>query len=566
MTKHDPMSLDYVFVREGTPTFADLIKSLPQEGSLPPSRIRDLVSGLNRISEALGYPPSDIPCDSRWLQPRLAKINPIALGMSPKTWQNAISNVRSAMVQAGLAERRIARIGDLNEAWSALWAVVLKAEDPTVPGALLRFVHFLNRIGVSPDQVGEQHALKYREALAINEIFKDPESSYRATIYGWNLARRRIAGWPDTILPLVSRQKLITRPLSDFQQSLILDVDELMLRMKDPYPFADQGPTKPLRPTTIEHYRRLLLRFASEVLDAGVATEELFDVSCLLEPSVAERGLRQMLQRKGNKTCPAISETAALLRNVARMLGAPSPVHKRLTELAAKVAVKPQLGMTPKNRARLRVLQQPEATLRLITLPDKIFADDRIKAKPFNHALAREDALAIAILLVCPIRVRSLAFLQIDKHFHRPGDGRVFLVLEEEDTKTGQPIEFELPRDVIIKLDAHLKMRCPYLCPTGTRFLFPQRDGLKPVHPTVLAGRISKRIHKVTGLEVNAHLFRHFAVMIWLDANPGGYEVARRLMGHSEVSHTINMYSGLEISSATRAFSDLVGDLKGGKR
>jgi hypothetical protein len=51
--------------------------------------------------------------------------------------------------------------------------------------------------------------------------------------------------------------------------------------------------------------------------------------------------------------------------------------------------------------------------------------------------------------------------------------------------------------------------------------------------------------------------------MNWLDANPGGYEVARRLLGHSEVSQTINMYSGLEVTSATRAFADLIGSMKG---
>lgn len=61
---------------------------------------------------------------------------------------------------------------------------------------------------------------------------------------------------------------------------------------------------------------------------------------------------------------------------------------------------------------------------------------------------------------------------------------------------------------------------------------------------------------------MNAHLFRHFAVMNWLDANPGGYEVARQLLGHSAVSHTINMYSGLEVKNATKAFSDLMANKK----
>lgn len=115
-------------------------------------------------------------------------------------------------------------------------------------------------------------------------------------------------------------------------------------------------------------------------------------------------------------------------------------------------------------------------------------------------------------------------------------------------------------------IDRHLATRSAELCPAGTVWLFPRRDGAGSVVPDQLSARIKKRVRKGTGLEVNAHLFRHFAVMNWLDANPGGYEVARRLLGHSEVSHTINMYSGLEVTSATRAFADLIEAKKGGRK
>ena len=50
--------------------------------------------------------------------------------------------------------------------------------------------------------------------------------------------------------------------------------------------------------------------------------------------------------------------------------------------------------------------------------------------------------------------------------------------------------------------------------------------------------------------------------MIYLDANPGGYEVARQMLGHSSVSRTISVYSGLETIKATQAFSAVVDDLR----
>jgi integrase len=220
--------------------------------------------------------------------------------------------------------------------------------------------------------------------------------------------------------------------------------------------------------------------------------------------------------------------------------------------------------MTRKNRDRLRKLHNDENTLRLLNLPDRLFTHPPSgKANAYTKALAREDAVAIAILLVCPVRVKNLAGIHLEQHIQRPGDGRAYLVLTEGDLKNGRPLEFELPKELIHMIDLHLTTRCPLMCPAGTPWLFPKRNGTASIQPGELSARIKKRVRKVAGLEVNAHLFRHFAVMNWLDANPGGYEVARRLLGHSEVSQTINMYSGLEVTSATRAFADLIGSMKG---
>ncbi|MEY8838341.1 tyrosine-type recombinase/integrase, partial [Cribrihabitans sp. XS_ASV171] len=294
--------------------------------------------------------------------------------------------------------------------------------------------------------------------------------------------------------------------------------------------------------------------------------EEINGLHVLVDPVMAERGLRQMLSRTGNQTAKLISETAALLRNLARILKAPDEVRDRLADLAARLATKPQTGMTRKNRDRLRALQDEKNQHRLLLLPQRIFARPIPRTSRFSALLAREDALAVAILLVCPIRIKNLAGLHLERNLQRPGDGHVYLVLEDEETKNERPVEFELPRDVVRMIDTHLATWCPELCPSATPWLFPRRDGDAPVSANALSTRLSKRINKETGLEMNAHLFRHFAVMTWLDANPGSYEVARRLLGHSAVSHTIDMYSGLEARSATRAFAELIAHKKGCRR
>lgn len=565
MTRHMPIPLDQAFVPVDAPSFGRLIKRLSDAPNLSDTRRRDMISGLRRVADALGLPEDDIPCDGRWLQPRLAKINAPMIGMKPKTWQNAVSNARSAMAHFGIVERRSRRAEDLDRFWGPLWDEVLISGDKTLPTALRRFIHFLNRMGVHPTNVCDEHATAYREALVLNEISKDPDTAYRAAVNGWNLAGDRLAEWPSTRLSLPRRAVRIALDESAFPASFTDDVETVLNKLAKPDPFDDAAPSTPRRPATIKQYRHQIKRFASHLANSGVAVETINSLQVVLDPGNAKQGLRQMLKRNDGVTNRDISQTAALLRNLARLMGLPEDQRDALASLAKKVAQPAQNGMTDRSRARLRVLQDPRHKNRLLTLPEHLFSKYRSTAQRAKmNALAREDALAIAILLVCPIRVGSLAGIDLGKHIQRPGDGRVFLVLEEEDTKTGRSIEFLLSADVVFLLDKHLATRCPYLCPAGTQFLFPKRDGSASIGPSELSSRISKRIRKETGLEVNAHLFRHFAVMNWLDANPGGYEVARRLLGHSDLSHTINLYSGLEVTSATKAFSDLVADLRGG--
>jgi integrase len=551
--------LDFAFVPKGTPMFSELITQLQADESLSETRRRDMISGLRRIAKAVNRAVDDVPAFGRWLQPRLDKLSPAAMGVTTKSWQNAVSDARSAMSQCGLVERRWGRPSDLSSDWHALWKTVLASDDPTVKNAIGRFVHFLSRHDVAPAEVRDEHAFAFLEALEVNEIYKSPETAYRAAIYGWNLAATRFPAWPQVRLFLPNRQ--IVHKLADVDLSplMLADLDALIHRLAHPDPLADDGQARARRPSTLTQYRGQMIRFASELVHSGMPAEDITDVVTMLDPDVAERGLRQMLTRTDNKTNKLIHQMAALLRNLGRITGQPEEVQKALKKLAAKLALAPQRGMTRKNRDRLRVLQDDTTMRRLLLLPEKLFnAPPAGKINPFTKALAREDAVAIAILLYCPIRIKNLAGIHLEQNLHRPGDGRVFLVLTEEEVKNERSMEFDLPPDLIRMIDTHVKTRSPELCPAGTPWLFPRRDGAGSCHSGMLARRISKRIRKTTGIEMNAHLFRHFAVMNWLDANPGGYEVARRLLGHSEVSHTINMYSGLEVKAATRQFAELV--------
>jgi integrase len=64
---------------------------------------------------------------------------------------------------------------------------------------------------------------------------------------------------------------------------------------------------------------------------------------------------------------------------------------------------------------------------------------------------------------------------------------------------------------------------------------------------------------------VNAHLFRHIGSKLFLDANPGGYEVIRRVLGHKKISTTMRFYTGFEGKAAARHFDQVIlGRLQAG--
>jgi integrase len=391
------------------------------------------------------------------------------------------------------------------------------------------------------------------------EISKSPEVATRAAANCWNLAVRRIPAWPRQTIVLPNRSNTYKLDLAKFPQSFQRDLDRYVVSLQHPDPLDAEAISAPLRPDTVRLYRSSVLRFASVLVHAQMPVAEITSLAVLVTPENAERWLRWLLERTDNAKTRGISEMAGLLRGVAkRYVRVDEAVQKKLDQMDAKLAVKPQNGMTAKNRDRLRPLDDPDTLRRLLLLPDRLFARSKTDGNLYRAALAREDAVAVAILLNCPIRRKNLMEIHLEKNLQRPGDGRVFLIFEPDEVKNDQRIEFELPKPVADMIDRHVSCRAPQLCPRGTPWLFPRRDGAQPIHLDHLGGRLKKRILKETGLQVNAHLFRHIAAKIFLDAYPGHYEALRRLLGHKELSQTINAYAGFEAGTATRLFADAV--------
>ncbi|MDM7968159.1 MAG: site-specific integrase [Paracoccaceae bacterium] len=555
----DPKNLETAFLCPGTLVFADLIAKLQADTGLTPGRQRDLISAIRRTAKALGRPLETIPADPTWLRPRIERIVPAGIGLTPKSWSNVRSDLQAALAHLGITKRPVNRKWHLSPVWAPLWDKVLASGDRTLCASLSRFVYFLSGQGVHPDEVDSAHGLAFRDALALNELSRSPEKSLTNTVSAWNLATARISDWPQQRLSAPQRQKVTKIPLDQLPEPFRQDLDAYVTSLEASDPFAIDGRLAPLQPISIQVYKARLLRFAGALVRSGLPVDALRSLSDLVVPACMEQGLRWMLAQNDGDTTASISETGQLLSGIARRYVKLTPEEqKRVDMLAQRVAMKPQHGLTEKNRTRLRPLRDPTTRRRLLTLPEQLFAQADQKNDFQSAALLRELAVAVGILLYCPIRVKNLASIHLERNLQRPGGGRSFLVFTGTEVKNKHPIELELPKRVADLIDKHCATRSPWLCTPASPWLFPARQSQGSMDPNTLSRSIFRIIRKSIGLDVNAHLFRHLAAMLYLQAHPGEYEAVRRLLGHTQLSRTLNFYAGFEADTATQLLANVV--------
>ena len=84
------------------PSLADVDRALANNGLLPPTRRRDLRSAISRVAALLCEDPARLPLDLAAIAGRLAGINPVAAGLTPKTLSNIRSDLLAAVRMSGL--------------------------------------------------------------------------------------------------------------------------------------------------------------------------------------------------------------------------------------------------------------------------------------------------------------------------------------------------------------------------------------------------------------------------------------------------------------------------------
>ena len=226
----------------------------------------------------------------------------------------------------------------------------------------------------------------------------------------------------------------------------------------------------------------------------------------LIEPLDRVRTIIRFLrERTSKKTSSHLVGVVDVLRQVAKYHCRHSDAEvDAIGNLLAKVRPEARLGMTAKNRDRLRELIRPENRGRLLTRPQDLLeqaqAPDLVPAQAGRLV---SYAVALEILLVFPLRRSNLAALHLDRnlrYFDPQRAGVSHIVVEADESKNGDPMEWPIPEESADLIARYLTRHRPAIAEPANRYLFPG-PGLKPRSAHELAQGLCKLLEREPGPE-----------------------------------------------------------------
>lgn len=555
-------------------TVADLMRLVRCDEKLTDRRRKDDLSALTRFCDLLRRHPADVSIDSRPLRESLqmlhraqsAKKHWKHQSIRPKTLNNIKARVRTIVGRSANA-LRIPKAPQ-SQNWQAAFSKLPIHPHPEAYRryVLSRFSRFASAIGVDPENVTDDFAERYRDALFTDPFIKNRPLQYRRTLLAWNWAAEHIQGWPKQRLSIARKREGYCLPMTEAPVLFLRDCDAYFDHITGRTRRPGIRRRRKIRLSSEETYRFQVQQAFSILHHKGSDVKTFTGLKDLVMPERALPVLEFFLDRNDGKPGSQSSNMLRLLLSIAKhWCRSDDRTIDELISYIPDVGYK-QVGLTEKNRALLRQFDSERNLAWVLHLPGILWRKATSGPKPSKEdALLAQSAVLIELLLMTALRRRNIAKLRLDTHIAMHRDyqrEQVFIVLSEPELKNEEPAEFRLRPESAKLLVDYITIFRPLLSSDPNGWLFP---GSKPGTHKCL-DQISRQAKKVvldrTGLRVTAHLFRHIAAKIYLGKHPEGFEVVRRFLLHRKIETTVNNYIGFGGASAARAVDDLIFELR----
>jgi integrase len=551
-----PMLAADPLLAPSVPTLATTMATIAADPTLTPTQRAQQTSAIRVFCRAVRREPSTLPAATAALRPLLRHFHPAAADLTERRWRNILSLLRQAIGRHGMPDGRLPRLMPMAPEWTALYQ---RLDGWAARAGLSHFLRYLSARGIGPADVDDAVSNAYLRFLETASLKPNPRATHQMVCHGWNRAVATLPGWPPRSLAVPRYRQTYMLPATGFPASLVAEIDQWCDRIAGKDPMADDLPRRLVTPRTAKTRAYQMRQLASALVHRGHDPANLRSLADVARLEPLREAMRFFLERAGGIATKQMVDLVAAAAAVAHhWLRVPADELRRMKALRRRILV-PRRGMTERNRAILRQFDDPRALAALFSFGPDQFAEAR-RRDDGSARTARRAAIALAVelLIWCPIRISNLIGIHLDDHIcrARSDDGPVHLAIPAGEVKNREPLEFPLLPHLARMIDDFTRHFRPRLAPPASRFLFAGKHG--HVERLTLGETITRRIFDVTGLRMNPHVFRHLGAMLYLRENPGGFEVVRRTLAHRDPSTTINAYMGLETRAATRHFDETI--------
>lgn len=522
-------------------TLRDYINRIQSDAHFPEHRRGSALSSLRCLGRWLGKGnalTSDQSLDGVELTKdtiaAIAQLAPGALGVSRKRLRNTKCDLRFVLnfYRSSLPHAPAASS-------DAVQAIERMVSDRFARMALGPFLRYLASEGIDPWRVTNTDAEAFGEALWNDCTFQRPRRTARRAIQAWNNEQASNPEWPNIKLTLTDKRSRWGLPWSSFAGELERAVDEFF-RQEDGGADLFGSGTAQLAPATRRAQKDLLRLAASALVLSGVERATIVGLRDVCTPTAFRTALAQIVKMKGGEVTSTVQNVAHVLRKTAKLSGTLSAeeigeveeAHKNLRRHLDRRSC-PRMA---RDQEVLDRLDDKELVDALLSLPTKAVA--AIRRHPHSpsktDAIKVQLALALELLLCAPLRIKNLVALSLDRHFYGAtlnGVNRTLLRVHGDDTKNGEAAEHILTEDAVKLMQLYVQVYRPLIIAQTSEWLFPGGKGGHKTENT-LGTQLARWIRGEIGIPFHPHLMRKIVPKLYLDMDPGGLEVVRRLLGH----------------------------------
>jgi integrase len=536
-------------------TLAGLLAALERHGKLSATRRRDLVSAVKRVAILLGDEPAAIPVNMAAISARLAAVNPVAVGLTAKSFANIRSNFLAAVKASGLLPANALGKSPLSAAWTGLFEQ-LSGLRPLI--GLSRLARFASARGIAPKDINDEVIGDFIAAIREGSLCPRPTVLHRKVTQIWNEAARDPAlGLRSVTVPSYRTPKRID--LTRLPQAFRQEVKILLSWCSVSDPFAADARPRPLAPRSLRLRRDQIHAAVTALVESGIKPSAIRSIADLVSPSNFKCILRRRLDSVGGaENTFNLALGKALIQIAHEWVKVDDQHFAELKRLIGKMPA-PVMALTDKNKRALRQFDDPAVLRRLYSLPERIWTEARREKKPNFRTLAKaQAALAIAILSYMPLRPQNLATLEFDTHlFLREGAHAIStLELPAHEVKNAMEAAYDIPPRVAKLLVEYRDRFAPKVIGHRPTRLFVNIDGT-PKNQATVASLVISFVRKRAGIVLTPHQFRHLSAKVMLDAGEE-YETLRQVLRHRSTRTTVGAYAGIDSRRAARRQQYLV--------